>query len=122
MSCLLHDERFNIADQVTDIGEPILVLSGSRDLNARGDLSGVRYTEFNTMGIIQQVSAKDVEVQEGILKPDDIEAYFNYDTIASGALFIGSFISGAYFDEDRVYEIKGVFRNEGHYRVIAAKL
>ncbi len=121
---MVVDERFDISSQVSDIGELILILSGQPyTLSRRGTISGVDYSVFSDFGIIQQVSVDDVEVEEGVLKPEDVICYFNYDSVVSGALIIGNLISGAYFGVVELnYEIKGVFRNNGHFEVHGSKL
>jgi hypothetical protein len=121
---LVVDERFEITSQIRDIGESILVLSGQPfSLSRRGTVSGVEYSAFSDSGIIQQVSVDDLEVQEGVLKPEDVIVWFDYSTTVSGALVVGNLISGAYFSSvDVSYEIKGVFRNNGHFEVHGSKL
>ena len=117
--------RFAISDIVSSVGESVQIVSGTSVFNTRGDISGASYSYFNSNAVVQVMSASDEGVQEGILKPEDIIAYFDYDdsTSVSGALTIGSTISGAFLDStSRSYKIKNVVRNPGHYEVHANKL
>ena len=116
--------RFGILAQINDIGVDIQIVGRSAEtFNRRGDLSGVTLTYTNVTGIVQEFSSEDIEVQEGIMKPKDAEAWFDEDISVSGSLIIGNSISGSFFGStSREYVIKEVMQELGHFRVLAAKL
>jgi len=117
--------RFGISGIVDSVGEPVQVISVGRSYDVRGDLSGATYSYSSLNGVVQVMSAVDEEVQEGVLQPEDIIAFFDVGEAesVSGVLKAGNLVSGAFESGfSREYEIKEVIRNLGHYEVHASKL
>ena len=110
--------RFGIANLVNDIGEAITIVKITvSSTNTRGDETTTT-TDYATTGVVQVMTAEDLEVQEGILKPEDIIAYFDDSNSYVSYLVIGNNLTWS----SKSYEIKEVIINQGHYEVHGSKL
>ncbi|HUU77497.1 MAG TPA: hypothetical protein VMX55_04075 [candidate division Zixibacteria bacterium] len=123
----LINDRFNVSDIIGDVGESVQIVDKSSvTYNTRGDISGATYTYVNGTGSVQLMTAEDIEVQEGILKPQDIIAFFDYNdsSVFRSYLKVGNIISGSFYTtaSSSEYEIKEVIQNPGHYEVHGSKL
>lgn len=121
------NDRFSVSSVINDVGETVQIVDlSSVTFNTRGDISGATYTYVNGTGVVQLMTSEDEEVQEGILKPQDIITYFDFNDSSAFRSFlkIGNLISGSFFTtaSNANYEIKEVIQNPGHYEVHASKL
>ncbi len=110
--------RFGIADQVADIGESITLTTVTvSSTNTRGGET-VSTSDVTTTAIVEVISSEDQEVQEGIMLPEDLRAFFDEDNSNVSALAVKNRITW----NSNTYEIKEVIKNQGHYEVLGSKL
>jgi hypothetical protein len=113
--------NFDISGIVGAIGETVSIVSVSRTYSDRGAETQTN-TSYSSKAVVQEMTADDYEVQEGIMQSGDITAFFDED--ASNVAYLlndNKMTSMASLGSTRTYLIKNVIHNDGHYEVWASR-
>jgi len=113
---------FSIAKLVDNVGESVTIVDVSRTLDDRGYESTTSTTNYSSKAIVQEMTAGDEEVEEGILQAGDIIAFFDENADNVSYLKNDNKLTGiASLGSSRVYLIRNVIHNSGHYEVWASR-
>jgi len=112
---------FDISRLVDDVGESVTIVDVSRTYTDRGGETQST-TNYTSKAVVQEMTAGDEEVMEGIINAGDIIAFFDENADNVSYLKNDNKLTGiASLGSSRVYIIKNVIHNKGHYEVWASR-
>ena len=109
---------FEIDSIISQIGESVTITDiPASTSNDYGDETEEGIPHTGSTAVVQIMDASDTLVEEGILEPEDIMAFFKDDDANASYLKSGNKITYG----STVYEMVNVIRNNGHYEIHAKK-
>jgi glycerol dehydrogenase-like iron-containing ADH family enzyme len=112
---------FDISGIVDAVGETVSIVSVSRSYSDRGKETQTN-TSYSSKAVVQEMTADDFEVQEGIVQAGDITAFFDEDANNVAYLLNDNKITSVVsLGSTRTYLITNVIHNDGHYEVWASR-